>query len=58
MGAQVNAKDFPRGPDVLGKVERRDSVAAGNIEDSDAWSEIEMMQQGLGKRGGPIVLSG
>src|SRR5207253_11101406 len=56
MGIQINREDVPRWADLLSKVEGRDAVAGGNIQNSGSRNDIQMLQQRLRKRRGPVVL--
>ena len=54
----INPKHVPRWADLLSQVKGRDAVAGGNIQNSGSRNEIQMLQQRLRKRRGPVVLLG
>ena len=56
MVTDVDAEDASGGTYLLSKMKCRKAFTAGNIENAEARQKIQMLEQGLGKWSGPIVV--
>src|SRR5262249_41970031 len=55
---EIDGQNLPGGPHLLCQVERRNPMAARDIENGSSGGKIQMLQQRLSEGSGPIVVGG
>ena len=55
--AGIDGHDGPGRSNLLGEVKGRNAMTGGNIENPEAWTQIQLLEQDLGEGSRPIILA-